>query len=201
MKIPFQLFFPSQEQLDALIISQDNSPITYIATQEGLSAYKHDNNKILLGEGDAIFAAAKQAIRQWAMFPGGWAKIYSDKTPLEVGRVVVICARVMGFWWLNTARIVHVVDKEDRFGFAYGTLTHHAESGEELFLVEMDEQGQVWYRIEAYSQPQHWLARYSYPLPRFYQKKFIRHSLRNMKKATLANLQIAEPEMVCWVRS
>ena len=35
-------------------------------------------------------------------------------------------------------RVVYVVDEPDRRGFAYGTLTGHPESGEELFTVRHD---------------------------------------------------------------
>jgi len=44
---------------------------------------------------------------------------------------VAILARSIGLWWLNACRIVYVVDKVDKFGFAYGTLPDHAGSGEE----------------------------------------------------------------------
>ena len=47
---------------------------------------------------------------------------------------MAVLARSLGLWWLNACRIVCVID-EDRpvtgFGFAYGTLPDHAESGEE----------------------------------------------------------------------
>ena len=45
-----------------------------------------------------------------------------------------------------------VVDKVDKFGFAYGTLPDHAGSGEERFLVEWDQdEGSVWYDIRVFS--------------------------------------------------
>ena len=103
----FQLNFPTQQQLDALIIEQKDKPFSYPKSDKILRGFNYDNNRILLGEGEAIFKAASQAIRQWAMFPGGWARIYSDKTPIEVKRVVVMSARVMGFWWLNCSRIIY----------------------------------------------------------------------------------------------
>jgi uncharacterized protein (UPF0548 family) len=44
---------------------------------------------------------------------------------------------------------VYVIDEQKRFGFAYGTLPEHAGSGEERFLVEMDDEQTVWYDILA----------------------------------------------------
>ena len=187
----FQLNFPTQHHLDALIIQQKDKPFSYpksdnlsLREMKQLRGFNYDSNRILLGEGDAVFKAASQAIRQWTMFPGGWARIYSDTTPIEVGRVVAMCARVMGLWWLNCSRIVYTVNEPNRFGFAYGTLYHHAESGEELFQVKMYENGEVYYELQAFSRPRHWMARLGFPLARFYQRKFVKDSLKNMKKVT-----------------
>ena len=49
--------------------------------------------------------------------------------------------------------------REKKFGFAYGTLPDHAGSGEERFLVEMDDEEIVWYDILAFSRPNRVLAR------------------------------------------
>ena len=180
----FQLNFPSQYQLDALIIEQKGKPLSYPKSDQTLKGFNYDHNRILLGEGDAVFRAAVQAIRQWAMFPGSWACIYSDKTPIEIGQVVVMCARVMGLWWLNCSRIIYTVNESKRFGFAYGTLQHHAESGEELFQVKMYENGEVYYEIQAFSRPRHWMARLGFPLARYYQRQFVKDSFKNMKKVS-----------------
>ena len=187
----FQFNKPAPQQLDALILTQQNTPFSYLivgkTSLQGaieVIGYDYDDNRVLLGEGDATFAAAKQAIRQWAMFEGHWACIHSDKTPIETGRVVAMTARVLGVWWLNVAKIVYTVDEPNAFGFAYGTLTHHVESGQELFQVEMDAEGKVWYRIKAFSRPRFWMVRLTYPFSRVFQRRFIKDSLKNMKLVT-----------------
>src|SRR5216683_698739 len=81
----------------------------------------------------------------------GWRRGRLRRRPRK-GRVVAILARSIGLWWLNACRIVYVVDKVDKFGFAYGTLPDHAGSGEERWLVEWDQdEGSVWYDIRAFS--------------------------------------------------
>ena len=180
----FQFNKPDPQQLDALIVAQQNTPFSYPKITEILRGYDYDDNRVLLGEGAAIFTAAKEAIRQWAMFEGHWACIYSDKTPIETGRVVAMTARVLGVWWLNVAKIVYTVDEPNAFGFAYGTLTHHVESGEELFQVERDAEGKVWYRIKAFSRPRFWMVRLTYPFSRVFQRHFVKDSLKNMKRVT-----------------
>ena len=185
----FQLHHPNKQQLDNLIIEQKDKPFSYphiadtslTIKEKTPQGFRYDNNSILIGEGEAVFEAAREVIRDWQMFPGGWAEIYARDTPLEVGRIVVMCARVWGIWWLNCARIVFTVNERNRFGFAYGTLEHHAESGEELFQVRMDDSGQVFYEILAFSRPRHWTARLAFPIARFHQRKFVKHSFQNMK--------------------
>ena len=71
-----------------------------------------------------------------------------------------------------------------RFGFAYGTLPGHAESGEERFLVEWDRADDaVWYDILAFSRPRHPLARLGYPLTRRTQRRFARDSAAAIRQA------------------
>ena len=142
--------------------------------------FDQDFNSVELGRGDAVWTAAQAAVRQWQMFPGGWAYIRPADTPIRPGEVVAMAARVLGIWWLNSCRIVYVLDDDRQFGFAYGTLPGHAERGEELFLVERDQAGVVRYSIRAFSRPRHWLARLGYPLARVYQRKFVRDSKASM---------------------
>jgi uncharacterized protein (UPF0548 family) len=103
---------------------------------------------------------------------------------LEAGTTVAVLAKVFGFWSLNAARIVYVIDERDtdkaRFGFAYGTLPDHVERGEERFTVEWGADDSVWYDICAFSRPKHPLARLGFPMTRMLQKRFVRDSLAVM---------------------
>jgi len=181
----FYLFKPSSAAVEAFIREESGRSFSYTdvgATRIGQqpAGFDHDYNTIELGKGETVFAAAKEAVRQWKMFPGGWASIAPGNTPIGEGAVVAMLANLMGTWWLNSCRIVYVVDEEQRFGFAYGTLPGHAECGEELFLVDMDESGTVRYSLSAFSRPRNWLARLAYPLARAYQRKFVRDSKASM---------------------
>jgi uncharacterized protein (UPF0548 family) len=83
--------------------------------------------------------------------------------------------------------LYHVGGTENQaFGFAYRTLTNHAQSGEELFEVFIERpSGDVKYRIRAVSWPQAVLARVGQPLVRLLQARFRRNSAEAMKRATL----------------
>jgi uncharacterized protein (UPF0548 family) len=76
-------------------------------------------------------------------------------------------------------------EPDRRFGFAYGTLSNHAELGEEIFEVALNpETGDVTYRIHAASRPRAILARVGYPIARLFQARFRRDSAEAMKRAT-----------------
>lgn len=75
-----------------------------------------------------------------------------------------------------------------RFGFAYGTLTNHAEAGEELFEVFLDPQtDEVIYQIRATSWAQATLARIGQPIVRVLQARFRRDSVAAMRRAVRPN--------------
>lgn len=183
------LFFrkPSETAVGEFLQEEKDLPFSYAevhGTQEGVkvSGFDNDYNSVELGAGDEVWEAAKEAIRQWKMFPGGWAEISSHDTPIEAGRVVAMQARVLGLWWLNSCRIVYMVDENSRFGFAYGTLPGHVECGEELFMVEKLADGRVQYVLKAFSRPRFWAAHLAYPIARAYQRKFVRDSKASMKQ-------------------
>ena len=110
------------------------------------------------------------------MFSMPWVSLYWPSAPIRVGTDVAVSVRHFGFYSLNACRIVYVVDEErptKRFGFAYGTLAEHAESGEERFMVEWNrDEDKVWYDIRGFSRPQKMLARLGHPLSRLLQKRF-----------------------------
>src|SRR6202044_236101 len=94
---------------------------------------------------------AKAAIRAWRMFEMRWLSLQWTSAPIKTGTDIAVVVRHFGFHSLNACRIVYVVDEDGplkRFGFAYGTLAEHAETGEERFTVEWDrEHDTVWYEI------------------------------------------------------
>ena len=115
------------------------------------------------------------------MFPKTWTRIFPANAPIQEGTTIAMNAHFAGLWWRNSCRIVYVVDEPHRFGFAYGTLPGHVESGEELFLVSKDANDDVWYEIKAFSKPRHWIAKLGYPLIRLLQAGFRRDSARQMR--------------------
>jgi uncharacterized protein (UPF0548 family) len=127
------------------------------------------------------------AIRAWKVFSMPWVNLHWPSAPIQIGTNVAVRVFHFGLHSLNACRIVYVVDEEGsvkRFGFAYGTLTEHAESGEERFTIEWDRTNdEVWYDILAFSRPRHVFARLGYPLSRLLQKRFAQGSMVAMLEA------------------
>ena len=182
---------PSAVTIDKFLAEQRRSDFTYTAVGDTArtppAGYNVDRTRVSLGEGERTFELATAALGRWEQFQLGWVEPGSSAAPLESGTVVAVMARVFGGWWLNACRIGYVVRETgtlSRFGFAYGTLAGHAESGEERFLVEWDRaENCVWYDILAFSKPRHILARLGYPLARRTQKRFARDSAAAMRRA------------------
>jgi uncharacterized protein (UPF0548 family) len=186
MKINEMLYLkiPNTLKISRFVENQKELPYTYVSVgatiQDKIEGYDNDFAKAIIGEGEADFERAKQAIRAWKMFPSNWTKILPSNSPIAENTTIAMFAMFAGFWWRNACKIVYVINEKRRFGFAYGTLPGHIESGEELFLVEWGDDNKVYYSIKAFSKPRHLLAKIAYPVMRLLQAKFRKDSLKAM---------------------
>ncbi len=149
--------------------------------------YDTDHNRVLIGQNRNDFEKAKAALRNWKMFDMPWVELCWNDTLIEIGKNVAVLINHFGFYSLNACRIVYVIDEAgviERYGFAYGTLMEHGETGEERFSVEFHpETREVWYDLFAFSKPNHIMARLGYPISRMLQKRFADDSKSAMKRA------------------
>ena len=180
---------PSESEIQRYLAAQRGLPFSYPqvgATREDRppKGYAVDRYRVRLGEGEEVFGRAKGALCGWQQFDLGCAEVVPRSAPIEVGTTVAVLARHRGFWSLNPARVIYLVEEHghvDRFGFAYGTLPGHGEKGEERFAVGWDrEDNSVHYDVLAFSRPNHPLAWLGYPLARALQRRFARDSTRAM---------------------
>lgn len=191
----FLIAKPNEKSVRQFLEEQKDQSFSY--TEVGFTRrenapekYTVDHNRVQIGKGFATFERSIEAVRNWKMFALSWTHLYFDKTPIEAGRTVAILIKHFGFWSLNAAKIVYVLDEKDnaikKFGFAYGTLKEHGERGEERFSVEYHEKDEsVWYDLYAFSQPNHLLAKLGYPVSRYLQKQFAKESKAAMQRAVL----------------
>ena len=147
-----------------------------------------DELAVAIGNGVADFERARAALVAWKQFNIGWVETFPRPAPVTAGTIVAVLIRHLGFWSLNGCRVLYSVGGDGgvtRFGYAYGTLPNHAESGEELFEVFIDPKtNDVIYRIRATSWPQATLARIGQPIVRALQNRFRSDSAAAMKRAT-----------------
>ena len=187
----FSLRTPSPELIRDFVGEQARLNFSYSFVGQTASTppagFNIDHTRLTLGSGEAVFHAARSAIQRWDQFRLERLELWPPEAPIKTGQVVAVVARICGVWWLNACRIVYVIDETgpvQRFGFAYGTLPDHAETGEERFLIEWDRaDDSVWYDILAFSRPRHRLARLGYPFSRLVQRRFARQSAAAMLRA------------------
>lgn len=182
---------PSDERIAAFLAEQRGQACSYPEVGQSRDGSPHgyniDHNRALLGRGAKVYEVGCAALRGWKMFPAPWTRIVPIITPLEQGQVVAMLAHIYGLWWLNACRIVYSVDEVApvrRYGFAYGTLPGHVETGEERFTVEWLPDDTVWYDLRAFSRPRYWPVRLAKPLARSLQRRFVAESKLAMQQAT-----------------
>ena len=185
----FTFLKPSTSDIDVFLEGRKTDVYSYPEVGGSRNApfptgYDIDHNRQILGRGEADFELAKGAIRRWTMFNVPGLQLFYPDTPIEPGRNVALLARHLGFYSLNSCRIVYVIDWPRRFGFGYGTLTEHVEIGEERFIVDFQrDTNEVSYDILAFSKPGHPLVKLGYEYGRYRQKQFSTRSKQAMLRA------------------
>ena len=184
----FLLRRPSASELETLASRFEDAMLSY--SPAGMAAeppagFRVDEARALLGRGEPAFLKAKRVLEEWKQFDLGWVEVFPRHAALEPGTVVLVLVRHLGFWSVNPCRVLYRFGgpQGPQFGFGYGTLDGHVETGEEVFKVVLDERsGEVAYEIRAVSRPRAALAWIGYPITRALQARFRRDSMAAMKR-------------------
>jgi uncharacterized protein (UPF0548 family) len=187
----FLLVRPSTLAIERFLRNSEKQPLSYEPVGIAMSgAHRGDRDELVMaiGSGRDDFEEARRALMSWQHYGMNWVTLYPQGTTVSVGGVVAVLIRHLGFWSLNGCRVLYTVgsasDAGARYGFAYGTLTNHAEGGEELFEVFIEPAtDQVMYRIKAVSWPRASLARVGYPIVRLLQARFRGDSAAALQRA------------------
>jgi uncharacterized protein (UPF0548 family) len=186
----FLLRKPTASDIDRFLAASEDLPLSYgpIGLVREATAHSRSGEQVVaIGRGADDFRRACAALTAWRQFDLGWVELFPRQPAIAPGTVVAVVIRHLGFWSINGSRVVYPVGDADsgtRFGYAYGTLTNHAESGEELFELFVDPAtGDVMYRIRAISWEQAALARLGKPIVRVLQERFRRDSAAAMVRA------------------
>ncbi len=191
----FLLHRPTPQELRAFLDAAQLLPLSYepqALPDRTRGIFRVDEIAVTIGHGARDFDRATTALARWAMFDTGWTEIAPAGAPIEAGTTVVVVVRHLGFWSMNGCRVLGVSPAADAdagaagrdYRFTYGTLTNHAERGEETFAVTWDPRTDaVTYRLRAISTPRAMLARLGWPVTRRLQARFRRDSARAMARA------------------
>ncbi|SRR6266852_2592849 len=187
----FFLLRPSDHTIERFIDKSRELQLSYSPAgllRDETAGRNLDEAVVAIGRGKADFERSRTALAAWKQFDMGWVELFPRGASVEPGTIVAVLIRHLGFWSLNGGRVVYGVGDRhlsNHFGLAYGTLTNHAEGGEELFEVALNpDSGEVTYRIRAVSWPRVTLTRIGYPITRWLQAKFRRDSAEAMRRAT-----------------
>ena len=185
----FLLSRPSRREIERFLDRSHRLPLSYGPTgivSHRPAAGRLDEQVATIGHGETDFERARVALAKWRHFDIGWVELFPTRLSIDAGTDIAVLIQHLGFWSLNGARVVYQVGGtavRDRFGFAYGTLTNHAEHGEEIFEVFRNQREDVVYRIRAVSWPQAPLARIGQPIVRLLQARFRHDSVEAMRRA------------------
>ena len=179
---------PPESELHRLLAKARRSVPSYAevgATRTGHlpSGYRHDRNRIRLGDGNEVFSLAVEALRRWQAQLGVGMEVFPEGAYVEEGESVLLLIRAIGLWTTAPCRVVYVAERSDAFAFAYGTLPGHPESGEVAFAVDRSESGDVSFQVTSFSRTVDPLARVAAPVTRRIQQRVTRRYLDALAKA------------------
>jgi uncharacterized protein (UPF0548 family) len=169
-----------------LLEEQSGLPLSYDAagmTQIGMTptGFRESRGSICLGTGHGVFDEAVHALWGWEVHRAAGIEVAAPDGIADQNLCVLLLVRLAFLWVTAACRIVYVVESDTQSGFAYGTLPHHVECGEELFLVEIDTDGRVRFTIRSFSAPGHPLVALGAPVARGLQRRATGGYLKAMK--------------------
>ena len=186
MDTPFRLGRLTQASLAEALAASTRAQVTYgpvgvTLGEASLPGYRTDRYEAGLGSGADVFERAVAGLRSWAAHRGAGVRVEPPDAPLVEGTTVVLVTGMGPASVVAACRVVAVVDEPRRFGFAYGTLPLHPESGEEAFVVERGDDDLVRFRVVAVSRPASPLARLGAPVARLVQRRVTHRYLEALR--------------------
>jgi uncharacterized protein (UPF0548 family) len=130
-----------------------------------------DRHSCHIGHGDTAFATARSGLQRWASHQVVGVRIVPPDTSVALGATYVVSLGLGVCAIAAPCRVVAIRDDERHWGFAYRTLPGHPETGEESFVVELDDRGDVTFSIAAVSRPAGRLMSIGRPVARIVQRR------------------------------
>ncbi|GAA2244456.1 DUF1990 domain-containing protein [Streptomyces amakusaensis] len=144
--------------------------------------YGHLRHTAPMGHGRAVFEAAGAAVLDWRMHRLSGIRLRASSERADPGVRVELSLGTGPLRLGGRCEVVWAVDDGRRAGFGYGTLTGHPECGEESFVVELRDDGSVWFTVTAFSRPARWYSRAAGPLVPLFQRWYARRLGRTVRR-------------------
>lgn len=123
------------------------------ASREGWpSGYRRVFERVLVGHGSESFQRLSAGILAWEIQEKAGLRPRSESQ--AVLGASVVCSFGIGPIRLPVPCEVVWSEQDERIGgFGYGTLPGHPARGEEAFVAELTDDGEVWFSVLAFSKP------------------------------------------------
>ncbi|REE99235.1 DUF1990 family protein [Thermomonospora umbrina] len=154
------------------------------ATRTGVlpDGYDHLRVRRRLGHGAAVMRDAAEALVDFRMHRGIPVRVDASGPYAEPGVTVTVRVGVGPLAVVAPCRVVWAERDERRAAWAYGTLPGHPRRGEEAFVVEMDDTGDVWLTVLAFSRSAGPLGRAAGPLVRALQRAYALRCVASLRR-------------------
>jgi uncharacterized protein (UPF0548 family) len=149
---------PDAAFLAALVERLSDQEVTYgtvgaTKAVELPAGYHHERASVHVGRGGSDWEKAQDALVQWKGHAKAGLTVLPSSAPLSPGTVIAAIKRLGPVFVVAPCRVIYRTDEIGRFGFAYGTLPGHPESGEEAFHVTRGSDDTVRFEIVAFYRP------------------------------------------------
>jgi uncharacterized protein (UPF0548 family) len=127
-----------------------------------------------IGHGRAVFEAAGNAVLSWRMHRASGVRMEVTAPRAAAGVRVAAGLGVGPLRAWAPCEVIWAVTSPREAGFGYGTLPGHPQSGEESFVVSIDDADHVWLTVTAFSRPARWFTRAARPFVPLVQRAYAR---------------------------
>jgi uncharacterized protein (UPF0548 family) len=135
------------------------------------AGYRHVRRRVQLGKGREVFAAVAAGMRAWGIHRQARLRLRTEAGSPRVGTDFSAGVPLLAWTVWVPCRVVWVRDAATGYGYGFGTVRGHPESGEEAFAVSIDDVGRVWFDLRAFSRPATRTARLGGPVAAFLQRR------------------------------
>ncbi|MBT2398347.1 DUF1990 family protein [Streptomyces sp. ISL-100] len=146
------------------------------------AGYNHLRHRVPVGAGRAAFESAGTAVTTWQLHRASGVRVRADAARAEPGVAVEVSLGAGPLRLAAPCEVVWTAYENDRTGFAYGTTGRHPERGEESFVVELADDGTVWFTVTAFSRPARWYSRLAGPVVPACQLWYARRLGRTLRR-------------------